>query len=440
MTTEIATSGYRRLEQLYEVNKLFNAFASVDDTVGKVLQVVAATLPLESALLVQATIARHTEITVWMCNDSAPARLLAARVRAVALYAYLVGARSIEALDLRVRAGSATLPAPRDRRISSESRRFIMIPLVLARGMVFGALQLEAASDLDRDDVEFVSALAGQLAIALDRDRTRRHDVVRRREAQLSQARYESIIDRLDSAFVWEADLESHRLSYVSGQVERICGFSCRECLDQRNWWQSHAHPDDRDLLDQSFARALSERGNRRFDHRVIASNKTIVWLRTSVRLADVPGETPRFQGLSYDITAAKAEQRRMQEQVSLASAVMTHLEEGTLAVDLDGSITFINDAATRLLRCSGDGTLGKGAVDIVRVVNRDGEVLACPLALAMRTGAVARSDDHLILRPNGSRFRASYTAAAIRCEGDVAGAVLVFRDITERNATRASS
>jgi GAF domain-containing protein len=53
------------------------------------------------------------------------------------------------------------------------------IPLVVARGMVFGALQLEAASGVDLDDVEFVNTLANQLAIALDRDRTRRHDVVR---------------------------------------------------------------------------------------------------------------------------------------------------------------------------------------------------------------------------------------------------------------------
>jgi PAS domain-containing protein len=308
MMTAISTSGHRRLEQLYEVSKLFNAFASVDDTVGKALQVVAVTLPLESAFLIQATIGCHTEITVWQCEDSAPARLLAARAHAEALYAYLVGARSVDTLDLRDRIGSATLPAPRRRSAPSEHiRRFIVIPLVVGRGMVFGALQLEAASAVDRNDVEFVNALANQLAIALDRDRLRRHDVVRRRQAQLSQARYESLVDRLDSAFVWEADLETCRISYVSAQFEHIFGFSRRQCLDERDWWRSHAHPDDRHLLEQTCARALAERGSQQCDHRCVTASNAILWLHTSVHLADVPGEAPRFQGLSCVITAARA-------------------------------------------------------------------------------------------------------------------------------------
>jgi hypothetical protein len=52
-----------------------------------------------------------------------------------------------------------------------------------------------------------------------------------------------------------------------------------------------------------------------------------------------------------------------------------------------------------------------------------------------MRTGAGVRSDDHLILRADGSRFRASYTAAAVRRDGCVIGAVLALHGITERGA-----
>ncbi len=436
MIAASSMSGHHRLEQLYEVCKLFNAFASVDETVGKALQVVAATLPLESALLIHAGIASHTEITVWRCEDNAPAGLVAARAHAEALYTYLVGARSVDTLDVRDRAGSATLPVPRDRRIATApTRRFIMIPLVVARGMVFGALQLEAASEPSRDDVEFVNALANQLAIALDRDRIRRHDVVRRREAQLSRARYENVVDRLDAAFVWEADLESHRISYVSAQFEPLVGFSRRECLDERNWWRSHVHPDDRDLLEHTFARALAERGSQRCDHRVIASDHAILWLHTSVHVADVPGEAPRLQGLSCEITAAKIEQDRVRDQLSFASAVMASLGEGTIVVDLDGAITFINDAGASLLRGSGEEVLGRPTADVARVVDREGTALECPLAIAMRTGAGVRSDDHLILRADGSRFRASYAAAPVRRDGCVIGAVLEFHDITERGA-----
>lgn len=436
ISTTSSTAGRHRLEQLYEVSKLFNAFASVDETVGKALQMIAATCPLDSAILIQATLGCHTEITMWQCEDSGPARLLAARAHAEAVYADLIGALSVDTLDLRRRLGSAILPAPRSPHAPREhTGRFIVIPLVVGRGMVFGALQLEAASALDRGDVEFAHTLANQLAIALDRDRLRRHDLVRRREAQLSQARCERIIDRLDSAFVWEADLETRRISYVSAQFEQMLGFSRRQCLDERDWWRSHVHPDDRRLLEQTFARALGELVEQRCDIRVVTSDKAILWLHTSMHLADVPGEAPRFQGLSCDITAARTEQDRIRDQLSFATAVLTSLGDATLVVDLDGAITFINDAGASLLRASAEETLGRCTADVARVVDRDGMALECPLAIAMRTGAGVRSDDHLILRADGSRFRASYTAAAVRRDGSVIGAVLAFHAITERSA-----
>src|SRR6185436_3612450 len=48
---------------------------------------------------------------------------------------------------------------------------------------------------------------------------------------------------------------------------------------------------------------------------------------------------------------------------------------------------------------------------------------------------AGVRSDDHLIVRADGTRFRTSYTAAAVQPDGCVIGAVLAFHDITERGA-----
>jgi PAS domain-containing protein len=47
----------------------------------------------------------------------------------------------------------------------------------------------------------------------------------------------------------------------------------------------------------------------------------------------------------------------------------MSSLGEGTLVVDLDGDITFINDTGTSLLRGSGDEALGKCTADVARVI-----------------------------------------------------------------------
>lgn len=424
----------RRLEQLYEISKLFLSFHSVESTLDAVWKVVASKLPLESAILVQATIGGHTVMVVWPCEGGEPTRLAVAKTHATETYAYLVGAPSFGALDsheaVRERAGPTLLPAPvRDVDVPDEARRFIVIPLVGSGSMVFGALQLEGANRLDRSDLEFVNAVANQLAIALDRNRARSYDVLRRREAERLQTKYETLVDHLDYAFVWEANAETRRVSYVSAQFERMLGFPRQWCLDELDWWSAHVHPDDREQLRATFERALAEPGNQRCEHRCLASDGSIRWLRTSIHLIGAGGEPPLLQGVSFDVTAARAAQDQVHEQLSFLSAMAVTLVEGTLAIDLDHKITFLNDAGAALLGCSHRETLGKLSSSVVQVETPDGTAVECPLSVAIRTGRV-RGKDHVIVRADRGRFPASYTATAIKCDDKVTGAVLVFDHI----------
>jgi PAS domain S-box-containing protein len=435
------TSGDRRLEQLYEISKLFTAFDAVEHTLDAALKVIADKLPLESAILLEAVIGGHTDMIVWPCEDGDPDRLHAAKAHAAEAYAYLVGARSPGALDVRddVREdiGQTLLPAPdRSSGAPDDTRRFIVMPLVVGGGVVFGALQLESAARFDRRDLEFINAIANQLSIALDRDRARSRDVARRLDAQRLHAKYETLVDHLDNAIVWEADAGTRRVSYVSAQFERMFGFPRQWCLDEPDWWSAHVHPEERTQLDQTFERALAEPGNKRCEHRCVTADGTTRWLRTSIHLVGAGGEPPHLQGVSFDITTARMAQEHVREQLSFASAMASSLVEGALAIDLDDRITFINDAAAGLLGCDERDTLGKRSSDLVRIETSDGAVIESPLALAIRTGRV-RSDVHTMVRADRLRFPASYTATPIRRDGRVTGAVLAFDDISERTQSQ---
>lgn len=345
----VPSSGDRRLEQLYEIGKLFAAFDAIEHTLDKALRVVANKLPLESAILIEAVIGECTGMVVWPCEGSDPHRLQAAKMHATEAYTYLLGGRSLDAIDLREGLhedlGPTRLPAPhRGERWPPDARRFIVIPLVAGHGVVFGALQLEAAARLDRNDLEFVNSIANQLAIALDRNRARSHDVHRRREAQRLQTRYETLVDHLDYAFVWEADTATHRISYVSAQVERMLGYSRRQCLDEPDWWSAHVPAADREQLRRTFERALAEPGNKRFEHRCVASDGTIRWLRTSIRLVGAGDEPPHFQGVSCAVLAFDDITKRKQA----LEAEHFLLEAGeTLSASLES--TAVVNAAARL-------------------------------------------------------------------------------------------
>jgi PAS domain S-box-containing protein len=427
--TALAANGNRRLEQLYEISKLFASFDG-EDTLDTALQVIADKLPLESAILIESVVGGHTDMVVWPSEGGDPARLLSAKAHATGAYAYMVGTRSSDQ-DMREEAGHSTLPQPHRDHSPADANRFIVLPLVVGRRAVFGALQLEGATRLDRDDLEFVNAVVNQLAIALDRNRAWSYDVLRRREAQISQAKYETLVDELDYAFVWEADADTRRLLYVSAQFEQIIGETRQKGLAEPDWWSAHVYPADCMQLRQTFERALGGPGNQRCEHRCLAADGTVRWLRTSIHLVDA-GETPRFQGVSFDVTATRRIEDQVREQLAFSSAMAGSLAEGTLAVDLAGRITFINDAAVSLLGCGGREALGKLATDVGHIETIERAHVEA-LAEAIRTGGRVRSDDHMLVRADGSRFPATYTAAPIVRDGNVIGAVVAFDNISEQ-------
>jgi PAS domain S-box-containing protein len=432
-----ASNGDRRLEQLYEISKLFVSFDVVEHTLDAALKVIADKLPLASAILIETVIGGHSDMIVWQCEGCDPEQLRLARTHAADAYAYLVGAPSFRSLDLhegvREVLGPTMLPAlGRDRVAPDDARRFIVLPLVVGGGTVFGALQFEGAVRLDRGDLEFVNAIANQLAIALDRNRAWSYDVLRRREAQRLQAKYETLVDHLDYAFVWEANAETRRVSYVSAQFERMLGFHRQWCIDEPDWWGAHVHADDREMLRQTFERALVEPGNKRCEHHCVAADGSIRWLRTSIHLVGTGDEPPVLQGVSFDITAARAAQEAVREQLSFISTMASTLAEGTVAIDLEDRITFINDAGAALLGCDRREALGKRSASIAHVETSAGVVVESPLAVSLRAGRV-RSDEHVIVRADQGRFPATYTATPIQRQGRVSGAVITFDDISER-------
>ncbi|MCP3168685.1 GAF domain-containing sensor histidine kinase [Myxococcus qinghaiensis] len=187
---ESLEQAYRRLDHLYEISKLFASFESVTESFDPALGIVAKSLPLRSAILIQ-TENGQSRMIVWPSELQDSERLRAVKEHAEASYAYLVGAKSTESLGLSEQPGKTLLP-PQEQLEGDEEKRFIVIPLVVAQHSLFGALQLEGAFSLEKKDLVFVNAIANQLAIALERDRAWRKDITRREDAEEERARAEA--------------------------------------------------------------------------------------------------------------------------------------------------------------------------------------------------------------------------------------------------------
>lgn len=109
---------------------------------------------------------------------------------------------------------------------------------------------------------------------------------------------------------------------------------------------------------------------------------------------------------------------------------------EGIYGVNAEGKTTFVNPVAERILGWSAEELVGKDIHSTVHHTHHDGSHYPhedCPIYAAFRDGAVHKVDDEVFWRKDGSPVWVEYTSTPIRDRGVVVGAVIVFRDVSQR-------
>lgn len=112
---------------------------------------------------------------------------------------------------------------------------------------------------------------------------------------------------------------------------------------------------------------------------------------------------------------------------------------EGIYGVNADGSTTFVNPAAERMLGYSAEELVGKNMHSLLHHSHADGShypACDCPIYAAFKDGAVHQVTNEVFWRKDGRAFPVEYTSTPIRQKGILVGAVVVFRDVSERKET----
>jgi signal transduction histidine kinase len=192
---------WRHLDHLYEISKRLAGFEGVERTFPEVMTLAARALPLRTALLLVGLdssgepLPDRPLLTVWHAADVPAAQLTVAAEQAASTYAWLVGAAAVEpqhvVADGLEGSGAWILPEPPVR----AEPAFVTLPLV-AKGRVFGTLQIEVAGVLAEEGLAFLDAVANQLALALDRHYALRREMYLRERAELFERVQRELLER----------------------------------------------------------------------------------------------------------------------------------------------------------------------------------------------------------------------------------------------------
>jgi PAS domain S-box-containing protein len=142
------------------------------------------------------------------------------------------------------------------------------------------------------------------------------------------------------------------------------------------------------------------------------------------------------FTGMVHDLTARVQVEEALAQLHHRYQLILDSAGEGIYGIDLEGRTTFVNPAAARLLGWEVEEILGQPMHDLVCHTRRDGTPCspdACPIRAACRDGIIRHVLEDVFWRKDGTSFLVEYVSTPMREHDTLVGAVVVFKDITER-------
>ncbi|MGL4461885.1 MAG: ATP-binding response regulator, partial [Planctomycetia bacterium] len=130
------------------------------------------------------------------------------------------------------------------------------------------------------------------------------------------------------------------------------------------------------------------------------------------------------------------AVERRLRENEQWLAATLASIGDGVIAVDRSGAVRFMNSLAERLTGWTQEEAAGRGMMDVFQILDeKTRRPVLNPGIEAMRVGgSVELAPGMLLVDKLGAERAIDDSAAPIRdVDGNISGAVLVFRDVTER-------
>jgi diguanylate cyclase (GGDEF)-like protein/PAS domain S-box-containing protein len=235
---------------------------------------------------------------------------------------------------------------------------------------------------------------------------------------------------------VWDLDLRDGQLSWDDA-MWRLHGEAAHGLRITPARWRRRIHPQDRAAAARAMRDALRGGPQLEGEWRVCWPDGSVHALRGSGRvLRDGAGRPLRLSGVCWDVSEARRLQQQLEEQHELLAVTLQSIGDAVLTTDARGRVTWLNPVAQRLTGWSAGDARGQPSHRVF-VARREegGALLEDPVQHCLQTGRPGRLPAGAVLLARDGELRAvDDSVAPIRdAQGQVRGAVLVFRDVTQQ-------
>ena len=246
-----------------------------------------------------------------------------------------------------------------------------------------------------------------------------------------SEERYRAVFEESsDSIFI-----TSKSGQLVDANPSALALFGCsKEETKGLNFRELFLHPDD----ERRCQHELEQNGSvKDYELKLRKKDGTAIDCLLTAAVSRHGGESvPGYQGIIRDVTELQSAQDALQQVTRHRELILNSAGEGIYGVDLAGNTTFVNPAAAKMLGWDVQSFIGKREHSAVHHSKPDGTPYSweeCPIHASIRDGTAHHVSREVFWRLDGTSFPVEYISTPILEHDEVAGAVITFRDITER-------
>ena len=256
-----------------------------------------------------------------------------------------------------------------------------------------------------------------------------------------SEARWNSALESARQG-VWDYDLRRDRMFY-SHMWRVLRGIPDDEDIGAEHdaRWLDRIHPDDQERIALvAKKQGQGEAGYDTLEYRERTRDGRYIWILSRGRPIewDENGTVVRAVGTDTDITHLKAVEQELAAEKERLRVTLQSIADGMISADARGRVEFMNATAEQLTGLSEAKARGMQVGDVFRLLSEaSGMQMTCPVAACFDTGVPVRiEDDAVLLCHAGPQRDIRCTAAPVLGDGGrIAGAVLVFQDVTQSRA-----
>ena len=140
--------------------------------------------------------------------------------------------------------------------------------------------------------------------------------------------------------------------------------------------------------------------------------------------------------GAAFDMTDRKIAERSLDRLRRQHVLILDSAGEGIIGVGIRGNVTFANAAAARMLGWPAHELLGRSLHAVAHHSHEDGSqypLEECPTNGVLQDGTAREVSNDMFWRKDGSSFDVEYAVGPLRMDDRLIGAVMLFRDVTQR-------